>query len=184
MKQNDVPQRKANGSKESMNTLQQLVSTWLTAEVRQTGDAEDHAQAVFQAAPRPQLGRDLVAAVMATITTASVWARRPVRYLVASMLVSMGVGVVATASSASSVVSLASMPVWRDLGERLVATGYQLAAEIVGVSVTVAEAIASSSSDWLIGSIAPWLGMVLFLAGAAAMTVISSWREKQGWNHA
>ncbi len=167
-----------------MMNLQHLTTQWLQAEASLADDVDQRAAAAIQALNKPHPRQDLVAAVMARIATVSIWARRPVHYIVASLLVFFGAGVVMTANSAPAAVSVARLPVWRTLGQRMISAGYQLVIEILEISKTVVDAITLSSSSWLVESFVPWLGIVLFLAGTASMAVFSYWRDEQGLNHA
>lgn len=167
-----------------MMHLQQLVHRWIRAEARQQSDAEVHARAVLQALPAPLPRYDLVAAVMSALAPASLWSRRPVRYLVAATVLILGLGVVASVGSAPVLVSIASLTLWRDLASHLLLVIIDLGVDLVAVADTVWQAMAASPTAASFWAVAPWLGAVMFLAGTISMAWLSLWRDKENLKHA
>lgn len=164
--------------------LSQQVHRWLQAEARQQADVDDCARSVLQALPAPQPRSDLVAAVMAALAPASLWSRRPVRYLVVAAVLVMGIGIVGAVGSAPALTAIAGLSLWRDLAVHLFVVGVDFGVDMLAVAGTTWRTIALSPAAALWRAAALGLAAIMFVAGTLAMTRISMWRDEENWKHA
>ncbi len=167
-----------------MNQLRQLVNRWIMAEADADADVEMRARAVLQALPSPVPSRDLVAWVMASLAPTSLWARRPVRYLVMAALVILGLGIPLLVLAAPALTAIAGLALWRELASHLLVVGIEFGTDVLAAADTVWNALADTQAAADFFRVAPWVAVGLFVVGTSAMTRLSLWRDKENWNHA
>ena len=166
-----------------MNQLRQLVSGWIKAEATADPNVDLRARAALQALPSPVPSRDLVALVMASLVPMSLWARRPVRYLVMAALVILGLGIPLLVLAAPALTAIAGLALWGELASHLLVVGVEFGTDVLAAGDTVWRALADTRTAADFVRVAPWVAVGLFVIGTSAMTRLSLWRDKENWNH-
>lgn len=163
--------------------LQQLVDGWIRAEARQEADVDERARAVLRALPAPRPRRDIVAAVMASLSPVSLWSRRPVRFLVAAATLVVGVGIIAAVDLAPALAAIAGLSLWPDLASHLLVVGLDFSVDLVEAAGITWQALADSPAAAGWGSTVLGAAGLMFVTGTLAMTRISMWRDEENWKH-
>ncbi len=185
MKHRDVNDRMAKRRANDVNQLRTIVEQWLQAETEgRDGEADRLAGVALRDLPLLRPSQDLSALVLARVTPVGVWARTWVHYLVGAALLVLGLGLTTVAGSASGLWSVARLPVWSDLAKSLVVQTLDIGFELVVIADKVVQMLAGIPGSTTVWSVLPWVAMTTFVAGAIALAILSSWTEKQRWNHA